>query len=87
MADVMITVKDNPYSPFTQYKEWWNWDFVNGYHTESRLAAYDTGTNAYQSDFEYENDVLVAMFRMVSDFPDIYEVVSAPEETHRGEGA
>lgn len=34
----MLTTVDNPYDPFTQYDEWWTWDFNHGYHTNSFLA-------------------------------------------------
>lgn len=29
----MLTTIDNPYDPFTQYDEWYNYDTQKGYHT------------------------------------------------------
>lgn len=38
MADYMLTTVDNPFSPFTQFDEWYQWDQQAGYHTPSYLA-------------------------------------------------
>lgn len=35
---VMITTKDNPFNPFTQFDEWFAFDEQNGYRTSSYLA-------------------------------------------------
>jgi hypothetical protein len=34
----MLTTVDNPYDPFTNYDEWYNFDDRAGYHTPSFLA-------------------------------------------------
>lgn len=34
---VMITTIDNPYDPFTQFDEWYEYDESKGYHTCSYL--------------------------------------------------
>lgn len=34
----MLTTVDNPFDPFTQYDEWYNYDSAAGYHTPSLLA-------------------------------------------------
>jgi len=34
----MLTTTDNPFSPFTQYDEWYAYDQAKGYHTPSYLA-------------------------------------------------
>lgn len=39
MDDVyMLTTIDNPFSPFTQYDEWYAYDVAQGHHTCSYLA-------------------------------------------------
>lgn len=38
MAQHMLTTIDNPYDPFTHYREWYNWDTTHGYHTAAYLA-------------------------------------------------
>lgn len=37
-SDVMLTTVDNPYDPFTHYREWWQWDVAAGYNTAGLLA-------------------------------------------------
>ena len=34
----MLTTIDNPYSPFTQFRDWNAYDMLKGYHTCSYLA-------------------------------------------------
>lgn len=34
----MLTTVDNPYNPFTHFKEWFAFDTVSGYNTASFLA-------------------------------------------------
>jgi hypothetical protein len=34
----MLTTVDNPFDPFTQFKEWFAFDEVQGHHTSSFLA-------------------------------------------------
>ena len=34
----MLTTVDNPFNPFTQFDEWYGYDFRQGYNTPSFLA-------------------------------------------------
>lgn len=34
----MITTKDNPHDPTTDFRSWYLWDEAQGYHTSSYLA-------------------------------------------------
>lgn len=34
----MLTTKDNPWNPFTNYDEWNAWDEAHGYYTSAYLA-------------------------------------------------
>lgn len=36
--DHMLTTIDNPYNPFTQWDDWFQFDTSNGYHSLSLLA-------------------------------------------------
>lgn len=38
MPQHMLTTVDNPYSPFTEFKEWYTFDNAHGYGTLSLLA-------------------------------------------------
>lgn len=38
MTEHMLTTKDNPYNPFTEYDEWYAYDTWHGYHTAAYLA-------------------------------------------------
>lgn len=41
MADVaehMLSTTDNPYNPFTDYRNWYAFDSQHGYHTPEYLA-------------------------------------------------
>ena len=37
--EYMLTTKDNPWNPFTQWDEWYAWDVSHGYDTCRYLAA------------------------------------------------
>lgn len=36
--EYMLTTVDNPYSPFTEWDEWYAFDTQKGYHTSAFLA-------------------------------------------------
>lgn len=38
MPEYMLTTIDNPYSPFTQWDEWYSFDEAKGYCTSGYLA-------------------------------------------------
>jgi hypothetical protein len=38
IEDQLITTIDNPYNPFTQFDEWYDFDTLQGYHTCSYLS-------------------------------------------------
>lgn len=38
MFNHMLTTVDNPFDPFTQWDEWFDFDAASGYHTPSFLA-------------------------------------------------
>lgn len=37
-GEYMLTTVDNPFDPFTQWREWLSWDTSRGYHTPGLLA-------------------------------------------------
>lgn len=36
--EYMLTTEDNPFNPFTQYEDWYNYDTIHGYNTCAYLA-------------------------------------------------
>lgn len=38
MMIAMLTTTDNPFDPFDQYEEWFDFDFQRGHHTPGFLA-------------------------------------------------
>ena len=38
VKEFMLSTSDNPYNPFTQFKEWYSFDISKGYNTCSYLA-------------------------------------------------
>lgn len=38
----MLTTKDNPWNPFTNFEEWYAWDISHGYNTSAYLARVTT---------------------------------------------
>lgn len=38
VTEYMLSTSDNPYNPFTQFREWFAFDIANGYNTCSYLA-------------------------------------------------
>lgn len=38
MRECLVSTTDNPYNPFTQWEEWYEFDESRGYHTTSYLA-------------------------------------------------
>jgi len=49
----MLTTSDNPWSPFTNFNEWYSWDVQHGYNTAGLLARITkTSTDLSDADFE-----------------------------------
>lgn len=38
MSEVLLTTKDNPYDPFSEFDEWYNFDTRKGYDTCGLIA-------------------------------------------------
>lgn len=75
MSEVMITTKDNPFDPFSQFSSWYSFDEEKGYHTCSylgRIAKTSEQLSDNENDFENER----AIDEIIKyDFQNIYRKV------------
>lgn len=56
----MLTTTDNPFDPFTQFDDWYQFDESKGYHTCSYLARIAKTSNEL-SDLENELEIARAI--------------------------
>lgn len=71
MIEWAITTKDNPYSPFTQFVDWFHYDILAGYYTCSYLDhLWQGSTDA--SEFDQFNSLQLAIDELVELFPELY---------------
>lgn len=61
----MLTTIDNPYNPFTQFDEWYAFDFQKGYHTPeylARIAVVSDGLSPADQSLSIENAINEIVF-------------------------
>lgn len=83
MKEFALTTKDNPYSPFDKFDQWWNYDIAHSYKTCERLARV-AFTDDTMTPEEYNKEIQRACNQVVIEDPlDIFKVVSrnAPNNT------
>ena len=61
----MLTTVDNPWNPFTNYDEWYDWDVSHGYNTASLLARI-CHTSLDMSDVDNNQAITNAMNEIVN---------------------
>lgn len=76
MADnVMLTTIDNPFDPFTQFDDWFEFDESSGYHSTALLARVVDGSDEL-SDADQELALEQGIDEIVSDIgPNLYRKV------------
>lgn len=79
--ETMLTTKDNPFDPFDQFDDWFNFDEQQGYHTCSYLGRI-VRTSDEMSDEQVSKEVNRAVDEILRyDFAGIYKKVKrVPEE-------
>lgn len=78
MAVHMLTTVDNPWDPFTQFDEWFQFDEASGYFTTQYLARL-TYSSLDLSDADQSEAIEAAIEEIVSLNPlGIYRKVEAP---------
>lgn len=71
----MLTTKDNPYDPYTQYDQWLDWDRSNGYYTNELLARW-ANVSLDMTDDEMEPLINDAMQIIVeNDLAENYKII------------
>jgi hypothetical protein len=60
----MLTTFDNPFNPFTQFDEWFQWDVAAGYHTSALLGRI-TIDSPELSDTDQEEAIQIAIDEIV----------------------
>jgi hypothetical protein len=78
MAVHMLTTVDNPWDPFTQFDEWYQFDESSGYHTTQYLARL-TFSSPDLSEVDQSDAIEVAIDEIVEqNVLGIYKKVEAP---------
>lgn len=75
-----LTTIDNPFNPFTQFDEWYQFDTTNGYNTCAYLARIAKVSNEL-SDADYDDEVERAIDEIIKFDPlNIYIKVHSKEK-------
>jgi hypothetical protein len=76
----MLTTVDNPFSPFTQFDEWLQFDESSGYYTTQYLARI-TLSSGDLSDADQSNAIEIAIQEAVTEnINGMYRKVPAPPD-------
>ncbi len=76
----MLTTKDNPFDPFTQFSDWYAFDSQKGYHSPEFLARMSR-TSPDLSPKDYEEEVERAIDDIISiDITQMFKKVYKKEE-------
>ena len=75
---LVLTTIDNPFNPKTQYEEWKQWDYENGYNTEEYIARLIVLDDSYDADdevnlFDLTNKVINEILE--NDSQEVYRLV------------
>lgn len=72
MAQVMLTTIDNPYDPFDEFDQWYNYDMDAGYNSCAYLARVSFTSDSL-SEKENEREIERAIDEIIKyDFMNIY---------------
>lgn len=71
MSNYMLTTKDNPFNPFTQFDSWLNHDTTHGYNTCNAIDRIAMTSNALSDDMNDE-EIDRAMNVLIDAMPELY---------------
>lgn len=74
--NMWLTTPDNPYNPFTQFDDWYEWDMKMGYDTCGRIARFAPTSDENLTDYENE-ELINEAINLILDFYDdeVYQLV------------
>ena len=74
-----LTTKDNPWNPFTNFKEWLTFDITNGYNSSEFLARIARTSDALTA--EENNEIIrTAIGKIIAEDPiNIYTMVESED--------
>ena len=79
MATKMLTTVDNPYNPFTQFDQWYDYDMLNGHHSCELLSRIALICDEF-TDEENRMEIEDAIDEIIeNDFMGIYKKVKTGE--------
>lgn len=80
MAAYMLTTKDNPFNPVTDFNAWYNWDTLHGHDCCGLLARLASTSDAL-TEAENQQEINNAIaFIIAHDFQDVYRRVEIPQQ-------
>lgn len=74
VKDMALTTLDNPYDPFTQFDEWFNFDTMKGYNSCSLLDRI-IENSVVEFSFNEDKKIEAAIDEIVEQNPMIYKKV------------
>ena len=77
--ETFITTNDNPFNPFTQFKDWYSYDRALGYYTPElidRMYSSLVENDEKFNDETKESFRIEAMKRIVALQPEIYHIIT-----------
>lgn len=80
MSDYLLTTRDNPYNPFTQWDEWLGFDTLKGHNTLSLLGRMVITSDAFSENEEDDAYHQAVMDIIASDPLGLYKRVKRDEE-------
>ncbi len=79
MSYSMLTTRDNPYDPSTQWDHWLAYDRQMGHKTLEILAAHTVVSEEMTPEL-YQQAVRQGMVKVVAELPETYKIITIDKE-------
>lgn len=77
----MLTTRDNPFNPYTQWDSWLQWDRDHGYYTNELLARVANASLDMDEDQRDELIEMAQLYILENDITQMYILVNKDSET------